>query len=150
MKTCILGVGNELRRDDGVGPAVIGSLKLKNWSEDTTLVPVGSDLFSICGYIRDFSKIVIIDALLPNREPGKIHIIDWKNLITDNKSALSLHDLDLITLLKWIKLHSKASITLLGIEVYDISWQIGLSPELSHKFDDIVDEVYSFISNERV
>lgn len=148
MKTCVLGVGNELCGDDGIGPAIIKELQFKQWTTPIDLISTEGDLFSLLEYAKEYEQLFIIDALHRINEPGKIHIIPLASMISDAKSVLSLHDVDLITLLKWINVNSSSSITLLGIEIHCISQRIGLSPELSQKFHEIIEQIYRWIENE--
>lgn len=145
-KTCILGVGNELRCDDGIGPLVLNRLRQKSWSAPLDLFTVGRDVFSILEYIGVYNKIIIIDALPPDQKPGKIRIIHWNSYRAVASDTLSLHDVDLITILNMAHWRAHTSITLLGIETCSLQWHIGLSPELQRMLNDIVERVYLFIS----
>lgn len=145
MGTCIIGVGNELRGDDGIGPVIVAELQLRKWDLPLGLFSVGIDLFNVLELIKGYDKIIIIDALALNQTPGKIHIIPWNSASLLNDYVFSLHDLDLLSLLRWAYYQTNISITLLGIETYSIHWGIGLSPQLQLKLPLIVEEIIPFI-----
>lgn len=145
MKTCILGVGNELWGDDGIGPVVVDKLKSKKWKVPVDLFSIGNDLYRIYEYLGEYRKIVIIDALPPGSELGKLHVINWRTLSTNPNSLLSLHDIDLISLVNQANRLSHTSITILGIETHSITWRAGLSPELNQKLSFIETQVYQFM-----
>jgi hydrogenase maturation protease len=145
VRTCIIGVGNEMRGDDGIGPVIVAELQLQKWDQVLGLFSVGLDLFSMLELIKDYDKAIIIDALALNQTPGKIHIIPWNSAAALNDQVLSLHDLELLSLLRWASYRTNILITVLGIEIYSVDWKIGLSPQLQRKLPSIVAQIIPFI-----
>jgi len=97
FKPLILGVGNLLLSDDGVGVHVIKQLRKEDVNAD--LVDVGMGGFDILDRILGYRKVIIIDAIITGREPGTIHRLKPKDL--SNFPALShTHSIDLPTSLK--------------------------------------------------
>ena len=76
--TLILGVGNPLRRDDGIGPAVIQLLAENRDGyqipSDIELVDGGTDGLGLIEYLKDYKKVVIIDAVETGLAPGTISV----------------------------------------------------------------------------
>ena len=71
-RTLILALGNPLRGDDGVGPAVIDELRLvKRRSRDFTLLDGGTRGLEILSLLQDYERIIVVDAGDIGRAPGK-------------------------------------------------------------------------------
>ena len=74
----ILGIGNDIRGDDGVGQYIVESLKdLGKESDDVIIINAKTVPENFTGKIRkiDPSHILIIDAVLMNEEPGTVRVI---------------------------------------------------------------------------
>ncbi len=97
FKPLILGVGNLLLSDDGVGVHIIKQLSKENVNAD--LVDVGMGGFDILERILGCKKVIIIDSIITGSEPGTIHRLTPRDLSTS--PALShTHSIDLPTSLK--------------------------------------------------
>ena len=100
MKTLILGVGSPLRTDDGVGIHVIGALQREDLPDSVELREDLScrDVFDA---FPDFDRIIIIDAIKSNDEPGTIREFHIGNSKSGEQVQISLsHDLDLLTMIE--------------------------------------------------
>lgn len=140
MDVCIIGIGNELRGDDGVGPALAARLQDGPLCGIAAVYNLGSDAFAVPGLVKEHRLNVIIDSLPPGPEPGKVRIIPWQARFMNAKNALSLHDLDLLWQLQTVK-GNGAKVWLAGIETASMSWGVGLSPLLIQNFALIVDDL---------
>jgi hydrogenase maturation protease len=61
-KTLILGMGNPLRGDDGLGPAVVGRLAASWKNRDVAMFNVHQLLPEHCELLRDAERVLFIDA----------------------------------------------------------------------------------------
>jgi hydrogenase maturation protease len=96
-KPLILGVGNLLLSDDGVGVHVIK--RLNEEDVDADLLDVGMGGFDILERILGYRKVIIIDSIITGGEPGTIYHLTPEDL--SNYPALShTHSVDLPTSLK--------------------------------------------------
>jgi hydrogenase maturation protease len=89
MKTLVLGLGNELYGDDGVGIHVVRSIREtfaegRNLSEslkDTDFVESSLSGLSLLDVIIGYDRLIIIDTIKKSDpDPGKIHILEEKDL----------------------------------------------------------------------
>ena len=71
----VVGLGNELMGDDGVGCRVAGWLAhdagLRSRAD---FVVAGSDLLRVAGRFEGRERVVLIDAMLCNDEPGTVSV----------------------------------------------------------------------------
>src|SRR5674536_358015 len=88
----ILGAGNYLMADDGVGVHILEKLEQMNKS-DVELVNVGVGGLAILDYMEDADIVIIIDAVRGGGgEPGSIYKFTDKELPPANLFMMSLHD----------------------------------------------------------
>jgi len=112
-KVSIVGIGNRLRNDDGVGPEIIN--RLKNPLPRLLLFDVGEVPENYLGKIvkQRPDTIVLIDAVDFGSSPGTIKIIE-KDDIRDE--SLSTHNASLNLVAKYLQKETSADVFLLGIQ----------------------------------
>ena len=71
MKTLVLGIGNTLLTDEGIGIHVLQALEpeLANWP-DVTLLDGGTLSFTLAGPIEDADALIVVDAANLQMQPG--------------------------------------------------------------------------------
>jgi len=89
MKTLVLGLGNELYGDDGVGIHIIRHLieelqtekKSKPWLKNVDFRECRISGLSLLDVIVGYEKLVIIDTIKkPNPQTGRIHTLEGTEL----------------------------------------------------------------------
>lgn len=97
MRTLVIGVGNLLRTDDGVGIHVINRLSRLHPEVDTLDAAMGS--IEIIEAMRGYDRAVIVDAIETGAEPGTIYRV---NLTGGEKppTITHSHGTDIITILQ--------------------------------------------------
>ena len=115
-KLIVLGVGNELKCDDGVGPYIIKKLKKEDIENDKLLF-IDSQTVpeNFTGKIRKEkpSHLIIVDACLMDEEPGEMKIVnryDFANI------GISTHSMSLSFFVKFLEKDSDIRISFVGIE----------------------------------
>lgn len=132
MKDGIFGVGNELREDDGVGLVIVAKLKALFTGDNIDFLVVGERLFEIPALMMNYARVVIIDALPPDSEPGKVTVVRYGGDNFSLSKSYSLHDLDLLCQLQYaFGSGFRGEILLVGIETESLEYKEGLSLELS-------------------
>jgi hydrogenase maturation protease len=147
LEACIIGVGNRWREDDGVGLVIIDNLKTLVPREIADTFYLEERLFEMQSYFICYKKIVIIDALPPGLEPGKMEIlrINGPNFIVPN--AYSLHDLDLLWQTQYAFVNGFiGELMLIGIEVGTMGFGEGLSSQLKKALPVLISKVEQRIS----
>jgi hydrogenase maturation protease len=135
MKTLILGMGNTLLRDDGIGIIVKRYLELKLHDvKDIDFVETSWGGFKIVDLLTGYDYAIIVDSIKTSHKPlGHIHYLKPSALLPTLRLT-SYHDINFITALKLAEtIHAKVpdDIDIFAVEVennYTISEQ--LSPEL--------------------
>ena len=129
----VLGVGNLLRQDEGVGVHAVRALSLGPCAERAALVDGGTAVFEALSQWRDIDKLVVIDALQAGREPGSIARVSLREVADRTAPALSLHEhglLDHLALLKQAGLRV-GEIVIYGVEPAKTGWGTELSEQVA-------------------
>ena len=146
-KTAVIGLGSTIRRDDGIGIAVLESLLGSFKREDADYLNFGTASFDLIYRLKDYDTVVLIDAIDASLKPGELKIFELNKIKLGLKSKiLSSHELDLKALGALTKKFAiKAKIYVAGIQVKDVSFGEGVTAQLTEKKPDIVKRIGLFV-----
>jgi len=140
-KTVILGLGNILLKDEGIGVHVIKELEKKGLPQTLEIIDAGTSGLEIIPSIKDTDTLIIIDAIKTDKAPGTVYRLKPEDLPLDpNIKSLSLHQIGVLESLSIVKNLGKLprEVIIIGIEPKEISLGLELSQELKQKIPDIV------------
>ncbi|MFA5079355.1 MAG: hydrogenase maturation protease [Dehalococcoidia bacterium] len=144
----VLGIGNLLCSDDGIGIRTVMEMRLKDEYSSIRLIDGGTspDLISLLD--GDIDRIIIVDALRGGGSPGDIYCLELHEENIEDSAATSLHGMGVIDSLKLLKQigRKQPRVTLIGIEPSDTSHGLHLSPVIESKLPDIMQAVKSEIA----
>ena len=129
-----VGVGNRLRRDDGIGPEAIGLLegRVPN-ALDTDSVP---ENYTAAIKRLNPSAIVFIDALDFGGSPGSVRLIEASDI---QGYGVSTHNLSLDVSMEYLMHETGADVFLVGVQPERIGDGEGVSPSLVEPLKKIAD-----------
>ena len=136
-KLIILGVGNELRGDDSLGPFIINELEKDiNDCENIILINGGSAPENFTGLIKkeNPSHIMIIDAALMDSKPGTIKFINKEHIANINAST---HSMSLSFLVKYLEKDIDFKFLFVGIEPLTMDLGEDLSEEVLNSVESL-------------
>ena len=146
MGKFVVGIGNVLLRDEGIGCHVVHALE-RVPLPDVEIIDGGTrpDVLEL---LEDTDKLVIVDAVKGGGVPGQIYRFHPEDITLEQKPVLSLHDTSLIDSLKLMQLwHNIGEAVIIGVEPGDLRWGLELSPELQEKMPQIIDAILEELSN---
>lgn len=131
-KVVVLGVGNLLRQDEGVGVHAVRALWGSPWSERAEFVDGGTEVFEALSQWREIDKLVVIDALRSGREPGSIARVALRDVADRPSPALAVNEnlLQGLSLLRRLGVRV-GQIVVYGIEPAATGWGTDLSDAVS-------------------
>lgn len=135
-KVIILGIGNLLLKDEGIGIHLIQNLEKETLPPGVELVDGGTSTLNILPCIKGADKIIVVDALKAGGEPGSVYRCRPSDLIPSEEAPMSLHHIDFLQALKMTKLLGEdlePRTVIIGVEPLQIEWAIGLTPTLEAK-----------------
>ena len=121
-KLIVLGVGNELKSDDGVGPFIIKKLLAENIENDNLLfINAETVPENFTGKIRkeNPSHVIIVDACLMGCQPGEIRIVDKEDFAN---IGISTHSMSLSYFVKYLEKDNDFKVIFVGIEPETMDW----------------------------
>lgn len=137
--TLVLGIGNVLMSDDGVGARVLaelGKVRLPEHVEAVDGGTAGADLVPlICGRER----VIVVDAIEAEAVPGTVLELTIPQLQAATRPSLSLHDVSLLEAIQMASLlgSSPGHVLVLGI----VPARIGPGLQLSRQVRQAVPRV---------
>ena len=104
-KIAVLGIGNTLMQDEGVGVHMVNAL-MQDWhfEPEIEIADGGTMGLELMDYFRENDKIIIVDAVNFNKEPGFVGSIENEDILARLNTKLTLHHLGLTDVLASLKL----------------------------------------------
>ena len=149
VRTAIVGVGNLLMGDEGIGVHIVEKLKSAPMPPDVVVVEGGTHFWGDEEILNGAEKLVIVDAVLGGGAPGTIYRFSLDELEDETDGVkLSCHDLGLVEKLRVTELAglSPDQIVIIGIEPAKVEWSEALSKEIEEKIPEIIDAVMAEIT----
>lgn len=144
----IIGLGNTLRRDDGIGIHILAILEGQLKEKSVKFLNFGIASFGLVNYITDFKKVLLIDAMDAGLEPASLKIFRLNEAsyhIKENK--FSSHELSLSDLLGLCAtLSISTDVHIAGVQVKDTSYGLEMTKELEKSKARIAEEIRSFLT----
>ncbi len=146
VKAMVIGVGNILFKDEGIGVHIIQALERM----DININKISLELID-AGTTPDWhlfvhdkvEKLLIIDAVKAGGTPGTIYLFKPEALFKLEGEEISTHEFGLRQNLNIMQLSRRRpkEIVIIGVEPEDIGWGMELSPLLRSKIPEITEVV---------
>ncbi len=138
----IIGLGNPLRHDDGIGIELLGFLQSeKDISyKEAELIDAGTGGMNLLHLLSRFDVVVLIDAVDFKGKPGETRLFTLEE-IQQKKTPirLSTHESDFINVLALSKQLNELPhrLYVFGVQPYDLSFGMGLSMQLKKRLPEL-------------
>jgi len=142
-KTLILGVGNILLRDEGIGVRVIEYLQQQTLPEGVELIDGGTAGADLIDVLADRETVIVVDAVRSDKPAGTLLRFSPDDLALQQDNPLSLHDLDIPQTLAMTKMMNCAPKNVICFGVVPGSIAPGM--ELSETLADLVPQISQII-----
>ncbi|MCX8031675.1 MAG: HyaD/HybD family hydrogenase maturation endopeptidase [Thermodesulfovibrionales bacterium] len=150
MSIGLIGLGNILLKDEGVGVHAINKIRKEySFTPHVEIIDGGTLGLDLLPYFEKYSKILIVDAANLNESPGTIKVFNINELSKLICKKFSVHHIglpDIITACKLLNLHHE-EIKLIGIQPYSIESGLELSPLISNKINLLIDHIIQQLDN---
>jgi len=147
----ILGVGNVLLADEGVGVHVARRLMQAHLPAHVEVIDGGTGGLDLLPYFRDTEHVIIVDALEFEDEPGAIYRLSPDQLSACTQPIVSLHQVSMIDLIGNARLLGfHPEITIFGIVPKDaVSCSLELTPEVERAVPRVIQMVLNEVGAEQ-
>lgn len=140
-KTVVLGVGNVLLKDEGLGVRALEILKENyEFPEGVELLDGGTLGMDLLYYLEGADRLVILDAVSGGGPPGTLYRFTDEEVRAYFKRKVSAHEIGIQEVLALLDLLEKPvkSVAVLGIEPKDLNIGTDLSPEVESSLGELV------------
>lgn len=149
QKIVIVGVGNVLCKDEGVGVHVVESLKAYHLPDNVIIHDCGTGGLDILEFLEGSDKAIIVDAVRGGMKPGEIYNfrLDEIDAKDGEMKMLSLHELDLVKAMEIGKRAYKTpeKILVIGIEPKNVEVGIDLTTEVREAIPRVIQDIFKII-----
>ena len=141
-KILILGIGNYLMGDEGIGVHIAERLGMEKLPDEVDVLDGGTGGFHLLEYFELYPNVILIDATLDRNPPGTIRLIKPK-FAKDFPQAMSTHDIGLKDMVSALQIMGTIpEIDLFVVSIESIQQQgITLTPEVEAVVPIIMDRV---------
>ena len=140
----ILGLGNPLQGDDGVGCRVAQELEGRRLPEDVEVMDGGTPGVGLLNLFEGRQRVIIVDAAEMGKAPGEVVRFRPEDVtLTGSAQRFSLHRsgvADALALAGQLKL-ALPEIIVFGVQPKRVDWHDGLSPEVQAAVPEVINAV---------
>jgi hydrogenase maturation protease len=140
MKTLVLGLGNLLLADEGVGVHVARALMEAGVPEGVTVLDVGTAILDALPAIGEADRIIVVDAVKADCDPGTVYKMPFDAFLKPECIA-SMHGFDLSRVLYLTQREDVPEVTVIGVEPAQIDWSLDLSPRVAEVLPFVIEAV---------
>jgi hydrogenase maturation protease len=140
----ILGVGNLLFTDEGVGVRVAEALQDRyEFPQNVRVVDGGTLGLNLLGVISEADHLIVVDAVRQGGEPGSLYRLAGEQIPQRIRAKNSLHQVEFLEALTCCQALDKVPETVIvGVEPEDITtMSIELTSTVGARVDDLVEAV---------
>lgn len=150
MKNIVIGVGNLLFKDEGVGILAAKYLDENyKFEGDIEIIDGGTLGFKLMTYFQEYDNVIILDTVSIEDKVGDIYRLPSDVLLGLGQYRKTAHEVEIVEMLEICSVLDKhAEVTIIGIIPEDIvSVQIGLTKTIEDKFIGLINQALTDIEN---
>jgi hydrogenase 3 maturation protease len=142
-RIAILGIGNDLRTDDGLGPFIINNLETDH--PDVLIENVGSVPEAFARPLAEFGaeRVIMIDAADMRKPVGHIELVTKDRI---GGIAISTHSMPLSFLMQYLEDSTGGLTILLGVQPQSIVFGEGLTPKIDEAARKLISTIDSILT----
>jgi hydrogenase maturation protease len=137
----ILGVGNLLLSDEGVGVHVANKLMEMDLPAGVEVIEGGTDGFRLMNVVTEADRLIVVDAVKGGSPPGSIYRFDIKDAPSSpDVFKTSVHQIGILEVVHLSELIGQTpETTVIGVEPGSLEMGMELSPEVQEKIPKIIE-----------
>lgn len=142
----VVGVGNSIQMDDGVGVHVLRELEKENLPAEVDLLDGGTMGIELLPWLENRDKVILIDAVDAHERPGTIFRFEPDEVEYDMVPKASVHQFGLVDSLQMASLVGRAprQTVIFGVQPDIIDW----GEEPSEAVHGVIPKVTSLVVKE--
>ncbi len=148
-KIAVVGIGNLLMQDEGVGIHIIKRLtEMKCLPEEIDLIDAGVNSYDMLDIFSNYDILILIDAMQAGGDPGTIYRAPLEELgLQPDSNITSLHEMHFIEAVSMAKMMGyEPEILVFGIEPGLIKLGMELTPGIQAKLPRVIELIQQDIA----
>jgi len=115
--------------DEGVGIMVVQELAKRHFIGDVTFIDAGTAFFCIVSALRDYDKLIIVDAVYGGGKAGTIYRFGMNDVAAREDPGLSLHDFGVLESMQLERIVARfpRDVVFYGIEPQSVRFSLDVS-----------------------
>ncbi|MFO8014151.1 MAG: hydrogenase maturation protease [Phycisphaerae bacterium] len=147
----IIGVGNPLARDEGVGIRAVERLREHTLPPGVRVLDAGTDLLAVLPEMSRADRAVLLDAVRAGGEAGTLYRLTLEDLLakaTNEPEWRSAHDLSVVSAVRLAESTGTAlpPTVVFGVEPGEVALGEGLTPPVEAALDTLVEKVLAEVN----
>ena len=149
-KIVILGLGNILLKDEGVGVHVVNEILKKKVPVNVEVIDGGTSGLDVLLSSGNIDRLFVIDALKSGSRPAAVHRLEPGDIAAPGGDRISMHQVGLPDALESAKKLGIriGKVVIFGVEPGDVGPGTEMTPELKEKAPDIAEMVLKEAGND--
>lgn len=143
-RTLVIGIGNPLMSDDGLGRKVLEKLAQEDLPQGVELIELGTPGWGLAANFEGYQKVVIIDAVRMGQKPGTWRRFSPQQVrFVTRDTTLSLHGPGLAESLELAQALDllPEELIIYGVEPANTSFGFEISPELEDTIPTLIKNI---------
>ena len=145
----ILGIGNVLQKDDGLGVYAATYLKENyTFSEDLSIINGGVEGINLFSIMEENDHILILDSIEIEDRPASIYLIPSSELSGHGLNSGGAHEIGVLQCLDMLELQGKPvpKATILGMVPQHVTFDMALSSTISEAFEGYIQVALDYLT----
>lgn len=139
----ILGLGNLLLKDEGIGVHVVQQMQDMTLPENVEIMDGGTMGLDLVYYIEGRKRVIVIDTVQAGHPPGTLYRFTEKSIVYSQNVFRTAHGIDFTDVIRLLQSAGTKpeEIIFIGVEPEDMNEGIDLSPKIAGKIPKIMELV---------
>jgi len=142
----VIGVGNPLAHDEGVGIRALERLRRRSLPAGVRVIDAGTDLLAVIPQLAEADRAILIDAVRAGGSPGSIYRLTLEEFLgcaASEPAWRSAHDLSVVSAVRLAEAAGTRlpPTVLFGVEPAEVALGEGLTPPVEAALDTLVEKV---------
>jgi hydrogenase maturation protease len=142
-RVMVMGIGNLLMQDDGVGVHVIRGLEEMDLPPEVELVDGGTHTYDLLDYFSQADFCIVVDAMHGGGNPGTVYRIPLEEMdLSPNPDIQSLHEMSFAEAMYMLELEGyQPQVLVYGVEPHTVDLGLDLTPVVADKIPLILEMI---------
>lgn len=152
-KITVLGVGNILLQDEGIGVRVIEEMTRRfTFPEHVEVLDGGTLGMELMRFLMGTDKLILVDAIDGNLPPGSIYEFEKEAVKAYFREKVSVHDLGIQDVLAALDVLEKPlkELVVMGVQPAVIDVGLDLTPVVAQSVEPVIKKVLALLADWKV